>query len=82
MYLAAKDEMQATGEKCEKEQNENDVVIPRQSRKRVMRRKSAGNALRNIGINYRAKFDDADHRSEQKQQNSADAFHHSECASI
>jgi hypothetical protein len=82
MYLAAKNEVQATSEKPEKKQNEDDVVIPRQTRKWVMRGKGAGNALRDSGINDRAKLDDADHRSEQKQKNAADALHFSKCACI
>jgi len=65
MYLTRENEMQSTREKCKKEQNENDVVIPRQAGKRIMLSELSGDILRHCRIDNGTKLDDANHCSEQ-----------------
>ena len=65
MYLTGEDEMQSTGEKRKKKQNENDVIIPRQPGKRVMLSEVSGDILCYSRIGDGAKLDDANHAGEQ-----------------
>jgi hypothetical protein len=65
MFLASEDEMQSTCEESEKQQNENNVSVPRQSGKRIVSGKCTGDVLGDGGIGDGAKLDNANQTGQQ-----------------
>jgi hypothetical protein len=82
MSPASENEMQSGSEQREKTHNENDVHIPRQTRKRIMLGKLSGDLLCDSGVDNGAELNDAHHGGHQKHENATENSHFSKALGI